>query len=326
MSETKIHNIKLNDYEIGDAIKITSLGRVKTVKSKRTSELSALKILVKSQIIKCKQSSHILNELKILPTISHPSIVSFLGSTDDEKYLYFLFEFISGGDLFNLLKAENKFSLDKAQFFAGQIIFVFEYLHSKNIIYRNLKPENILINKNGYIKISDFELAKTIEDRTYTMCGTPGYMAPEIILNKGYGLSADWWAFGILLYEMICGVDPFADDEPMKIYENILKGKIEFSSDFDEKSKSLIKHLLEPDLSKRYGNLKNGINDIKNHVFFKSLNWDKLLNQEIEAPFIPKIKGDNELKYYKVYPDTDDDGEALGKDKDPFFNWFHKKD
>ena len=311
MSESRIHSIKLQDYEIGDIIKIMPLGKVKIAKSKRTSEYIVIKILIKSEIIKSKQEQHILNELDILEEISHPSIISCVGFTQDEKYLYLAFEFVPGGDLFNLLKIENNFLIDKAQFYAGQIVFVFEYLHSKNIVYRNLKPENILINKNGYIKIADFQFAKVVTDRTYTMCGTPGYLAPEIILNRGHGLSVDWWTLGVLLYEMICGVDPFADDDPMKVYENILERNIQFSSHFDDKSKSLIKHLLEPDLSRRYGNLKNGVNDIKNHLFFKSLNWDKLLRQEIEAPFIPKLKGDNELKYYNVYPEYDDGAESL---------------
>ena len=314
MSESRIHSIKLQDYEIGDIIKIMPLGKVKIAKSKRTNEYIVIKILIKSEIIKSKQEQHILNELDILEEISHPSIISCLGFTQDEKYLYLAFEFIPGGDLFNLLKVENNFLIDKAQFYAGQIVFVFEYLHSKNIVYRNLKPENILINKNGYIKIADFQFAKVVTDRTYTMCGTPGYLAPEIILNRGHGLSVDWWTLGVLLYEMICGVDPFADDDPMKVYENILERNIQFSSHFDDKSKSLIKHLLEPDLSRRYGNLKNGVNDIKNHLFFKSLNWDKLLRQEIEAPFIPKLKGDNELKYYNVYPEYDDNAESVRYD------------
>ena len=220
--------------------------------------------------------------------------------------------------MFTLLKAENNFTLDQSQFYLGQVIFALEYLHSKKLIYRNLKPENILINKNGYIKLSDFELVKQLDDRTYTLCGTPGYMAPEIILNKGYGLGVDWWALGVLLYEMICGVDPFADDTPMKIYENILEGRIKFTSDFDDTSKSLIKHLLDKDVSRRYGNLKNGVDDIKNHPFFKSLNWDKLLKQEILADFIPKVKGENELKYYDFYPDSDEKVESIENENDPF--------
>ena len=324
MAEKKSHSLKINDYQLGDTIRILPLGRIKIARNRRTNELIALKILIKSEIIKTNQKLHISNELSILKNISHPSIISFLGTAHDEKYIYLAFEFISGGDLFTLLRVENNFSLEKAQFYAGQIVFVLDYLHNKNIIYRNLKPENILINSNGYIKISDFELSKLIEDdRTYTMCGTPGYLAPEIILNKGYGLSVDWWAFGILLYEMICGVDPFTDEDPMKIYQNILERKIKFSSDFDNKSKSLIKHLLEPDLSKRYGNLKDGVNDIKNHEFFKSMNWDKLLRQELEVPFIPKKTDSNQLKYYNVYPDSDDDAEAYNKENDPFNDWFN---
>ena len=322
MSDKKYHSLKLNEYDIGDTIKVFPLGRIKVARSRRTNELFAIKILRKSQIIKTKQIPHISNEFNILPNLDHPSIISFLNSTYDEKYLYFLFEFVYGGDLFTLLKVENNLSLEKAQFYAGQIVFVLDYLHSKNIVHRNLKPENILINKNGYIKVADFQLAKEIGDRTYTMCGTPGYMAPEMILCKGHGLSVDWWAFGVLLYEMISGIDPFSDDEPLKIYENILAGKIKFSSDFDDSSKSLIKHLLEPELSKRYGNLKNGVDDIKNHMFFRTMNWDKLLRQEIEAPFIPKIK-DNDLKYFNVYPDSDDNSEAYNKSNDPFLDWFN---
>ena len=324
MSEKKSHSIKLNEYEIGDTFNNIPLGRIKIAKFKRTGEPIALKILIKSQIIKSGQKPHISNELQILQMLEHPSIISYIGCTHDEKYIYLAFEFIPGGTLFNLLRIENVFPLEKVQFYSGQIVFALEYLHSKNIIYRNLKPENILIsNKNGYIKLCDFQLSKIIEDRTYTMCGTPEYLAPEIILNKGYGLSVDWWAFGVLLYEMICGVEPFFDDDPLVIYQNILNGNIVFSSHFDSSSKSLIKHLLESDLSKRYGNLKNGVNDIKNHSFFKTMNWDKLLKQEIEAPFIPKSTDKNELKYYNIYPDSDDNAEAYNRDNDPFNDWFN---
>lgn len=167
---------------------------------------------------------------------------------------------------------------------------MFEYLHSKNVIYRDLKPENILIDKSGYLKLTDFGFAKICEGRTYTLCGTPEYLAPEILLNKGHGKPVDWWTFGVLLYEMHAGIDPFNDEDPMLIYQKILKGKIKFPSSFDANAKSLVKHLLEADLSKRYGNLKGGVADIKNHRYFKAFDFVKLLSMQLKPLYIPKVK------------------------------------
>ena len=138
------------------------------------------------------------------------------------------------------------------------MVSIFEYLHSKNIVYRDLKPENILIGADGYLKLTDFGFAKVVEGRTFTLCGTPEYIAPEILKNQGHGKAVDWWTLGVLIYEMIAGIDPFADDDPLVIYQNILKGKLYFPKSFDNYAKSLVKHLLTNDLSKRYGNLKNG--------------------------------------------------------------------
>jgi len=167
---------------------------------------------------------------------------------------------------------------------------MFEYLHSKNIIYRDLKPENILIDKTGYLKLTDFGFAKYCEGRTYTLCGTPEYLAPEILLNKGHGKPVDWWTFGVLLYEMNAGIDPFNDEDPMLIYQKILKGKIKFPSSFNSNAKSLVKHMLEADLSKRYGNLKGGVEDIKSHRLFKGLDWNALVSLQIKPPYQPKVR------------------------------------
>ena len=167
-------------------------------------------------------------------------------------------EFVSGGELFTHLREEGMFEAHKAAFYASHIVLVFEHLHSKNIIYRDLKPENVLIGTDGYLKLTDFGFAKQIENRTFTLCGTPEYLAPEILQNQGHGKPVDWWTLGVLIYEMIAGIDPFADDDPLLIYQNILKGELHFPKGFDNDAKSLVKHLLVNDLSKRYGNLKNG--------------------------------------------------------------------
>ena len=326
MSEKKNYpTIKINDYEITDTIKVLPFGRIKIARNKRTNDnhLIVLKIMKKKYLIDSKLVDHVSNELKILSEISHPGIPKFLGFNQDDNFLYFALEYLNGGDLFSLLRAKINFSIEDSTFYLAQIILILEYLHSKDIIYRNLKPENLLIRKNGYLKLTAFELAKKLEGgRTYTMCGTPEYLAPEIILCKAYGKPVDFWALGVILYEMIAGIDPFSDEDTLNVYQNILQRKLEFSSDFDDDSKSLIKHLLEPDLSKRFGNLKNGINDIKNHPFFRSFNWEKLMMEEIQAPYIPKINGEEDLSHFNFYPDSDENDNPADKNgEDPFANW-----
>ena len=320
---SKVKLMKLSDYEIGETLGTGSFGRVRISKNKKTNEYVAMKIMKKVEILKSKQADHIANEIKILSMIDHPFVIKFDGFTQDEKYLYLALELINGGELFTYLRSVGRFPVDQARVYIAQIISIFEYLHSKNIIYRDLKPENILIHKSGYLKLTDFGFAKIVEGRTYTLCGTPEYLAPEIILNKGHGKPVDWWTCGILLYEMIAGIDPFSDDDPMMVYQKILKGKIKFPSGFDSNAKSLVKHLLESDLTKRYGNLKGGVKDIKGHRFFKELSWEKLINMELTPPYIPEVKSASDISNFSSYPDSDTPCPSIKKSEDPFLDWFN---
>ena len=323
MSESKIKTMKIQDFEIGETLGVGTFGRVKIAKNKRTGEFSAIKMLKKWDILNAKQGDHIINEINIISKLDHPFIVKFNGFSQDEKYLYIFLELVYGGELFTILRSAGILNAEQAKFYLAQIVCIFKYLHSKNIIYRNLLPENILINKDGYIKLVDFDFAKELKDnKTYTLCGTPGYLAPEVLLNKGHGKAADWWTLGVLLYEMIAGIDPFNDEDPMVTYNKILQRQIHFPSYFDPDAKSLVKHLLQIDLTKRFGNLKNGVRDITEHKFFKGFCWDKLLNKKLKPPYEPKVKGADDTSNFNTYPDSDEQIETVPAEKDKFIEYF----
>ncbi|KAJ8524749.1 hypothetical protein ON010_g16368 [Phytophthora cinnamomi] len=213
----------------------------------------------------------------------------------------------------------GRFDNNTAKFYAAQVVSIFEYMHSQDFIYRDLKPENLLLDNEGYIKITDFGFAKRVAFKTYTLCGTPEYIAPEVLLNKGHGKGVDWWTLGILLYEMLAGQPPFCDDDPMGIYQQILSGKLNFPRFFDRNAKGLIKRMLTADLTKRYGCLKNGVEDIKKHKFFAGVNWEDLLARKGAAPIIPRVGTANDTSNFDPYPDSMEDAIVpVYNGKDPF--------
>lgn len=231
-------------------------------------------------------------------------------------------EFIQGGELFTYLRSVGKFTPSQGCFYSSQIALMFEYMHSFNVVYRDLKPENLMIDTQGYLKLTDFGFAKIIEGRTYTLCGTPEYLAPEILTNKGHGKGVDWWTLGVIIYEMIAGIDPFNDEDPMSIYKNILKGVVKFPFSFDSDAKSLVKHLLQADLSKRYGNLSRGALDVKEHRFFAKINWSLIQDKKIEAPYKPEISSESDTSNFSSYSSAEDQiVPAVKPEMDPFLKW-----
>ncbi|CAD8085459.1 unnamed protein product [Paramecium sonneborni] len=317
--ETK--KVKLGEYDIMNTLGTGSFGRVRLAKQKLSNKYVALKMLKKIEILRLKQVDHIISEFNILKQIKHPFLIEMSGYTQDERYLYFVLEYIQGGELFTYLRNAGTVQNEEAQFYSAQVVLMFEYLHTKNIVYRDLKPENLLVQGDGYLKMTDFGFAKVVEDRTYTLCGTPEYLAPEILLNKGHNKPVDWWCLGIFIYEMLAGIDPFNDEDPMAIYQKILKGKVKFPRNFDNEAKSLVKHLLEQDVTKRFGNLKNGVDDIKQHKWYETLNWKDIINKKIKAQYIPVIQSDYDTSNFATYPDSTELPDPVKPQDDPFKDW-----
>jgi serine/threonine protein kinase len=312
MSGLKHKNLQLTDFELKDTLGTGSFGRVRLVKFHGDGGCYALKILKKSEVIYLKQVEHVKTEKKILEEIHHPFIVNLWGAFQDEKNLYLMMEYIIGGEFFSHLRKAGRFANDTAKFYAAEIALVFDYLHGLLVLYRDLKPENLLLDRLGHCKVTDFGFAKKVEYRTWTLCGTPEYLAPEIILSKGHGKAVDWWALGILMYEMLAGYPPFYDEDPLGIYQKILEGKIKFPWHFDRHSKDLIKKLLTADLTKRLGNLKGGAEDIKKHKWFSggtdAIDWNALNNNpnSLTPPIAPEFESDKDgdTSNFEKYPDS----------------------
>ncbi|XP_070173726.1 cAMP-dependent protein kinase catalytic subunit PRKX-like [Littorina saxatilis] len=293
---------ELKDYHTGSGT--GTFGRVVLVREGPKAYL-ALKVMAITQVIKLKQIEHIKNEKDILSSISHPFIVNMVWSHKDNVFLYMLMEYVPGGELFSYLRNMGSFNNQTSNFYASEIVCALDYLHVKNIVYRDLKPENLLLDVDGHLKITDFGFAKVVLDRTWTLCGTPEYLSPEIILSKGHNKAVDWWSLGVLIFEMLVGYPPFYADNPFGIYEKILAGKVEWPKIIDLVAKDLIKKLLVQDRTRRLGNMKNGADDIKRHKWFKNVDWDTVPSRKQTAPIIPKVSHEGDTSNFETYEEGD---------------------
>lgn len=307
------HPVTLEQFEMGITLGTGSFGRVRFAVHKATRGVWAIKMLKKAEVVRLQQVEHMMSEKSILAVLDHPFVVQLGGTFQDRKYLYMCLEYIVGGEFFTHLRKAGRFDNNTAKFYAAQVAMIFDYLHRQDIIYRDLKPENLLLDAQGYIKITDFGFAKRVAFKTYTLCGTPEYIAPEVLLNKGHGKGVDWWTLGILIFEMLCGQPPFVDDDPMGIYQQILAGKLSFPRFFDRNVKNLVKKLLTADLTKRYGCLKNGAEDIKKHKWLSSIDYNALYSRTLTAPITPRVSGASDTSNFDPYPDS------VGEAMDPIF-------
>jgi len=237
----------------------------------------------------------LLREKRVLEQMEHPFIVSLHETYADEKNLFLLLSVAMGGDLYRLIEKLGQVHEKIARFYAGSLTLALAHIHSHEIIYRDLKPENVLLDAQGYVKLCDFGFAKKVSDRTYTRCGTPDYTAPEMLLNQGVNQACDWWALGILLFEMLTGFPPFTDPggDDMQTYQNITHGELskcypESSSPTDE-ARALIQGLCTVKVAYRLGYLKGGASDVMAHAWFAGFDWDGLVNLTVESPWRPSL-------------------------------------
>ncbi|KAL0489437.1 serine/threonine-protein kinase [Acrasis kona] len=333
--------LSTQDFTIVKTIGKGAFGEVLLAKKTDTGEVVAMKKLTKSEMLKKKQTLHVRAERDILARSDNPWIVDLLYSFQDDHHLYLCMEFLPGGDLMTWLINKEIFTEEQTKFYIAELVLSVESIHKMNYVHRDLKPDNILLDKNGHIKLTDFGLCKPFEEeevepeqelvsnegldkdrvntlsrkekmlswgqnRTrqllYSTVGSPGYIAPEVLLKKGYRFECDWWSVGVIMYEMIYGYPPFYADDPIKTCQKIVRWKhfLEFPEDVEvsEAAVDLLKNLL-CDASERIGSPGTDFVDIKKHKFFEGIDFNNVRNNT--APFVPNLSGDLDTTYFDEF-------------------------
>ncbi|KAL7518359.1 hypothetical protein ACHAWX_003197, partial [Stephanocyclus meneghinianus] len=280
-------NITLQDLSFYNVLGRGAFGKVILVQSKANKKVFALKAQSKHFILKKGQTEHVLNEYRIMKLLEHPNILNIHCAMQDDRYLYFLLDLHPGGELMSYLMKRKRFPESFTRFYAASVLLAFEEMHNLLIAYRDLKPENLVLDKNGFGILVDFGLAKEIDDgHTYTFCGTPDYLAPEVVRGTGHDWAVDYWGLGIFLFELTNGCAPFFATSPLRRTRKILKGYefVDVPQHFSRGLKDLIAKLLESDPARRLGRTQSGIQAIKKHIFFAGFDW--------EAPITPSMPDD----------------------------------
>ncbi|CAO2653009.1 Nn.00g024200.m01.CDS01 [Neocucurbitaria sp. VM-36] len=290
--ENRQDRLSIDDFELLKVVGKGSFGKVMQVQKKDTHRIYALKTIRKAHIISRSEVAHTLAERSVLAQINNPFIVPLKFSFQSPEKLYLVLAFVNGGELFHHLQKEQRFDINRARFYAAELLCALECLHGFNVIYRDLKPENILLDYTGHIALCDFGLCKLDmkdEDRTNTFCGTPEYLAPELLTGAGYTKSVDWWTLGVLLYEMLTGLPPFYDENTNDMYRKILTEPLHFPGPeiVPPAARDLLTRLLDRNAEKRLG--AKGAAEIKAHYFFHSIDWRKLLERKYEPSFKPNV-------------------------------------
>ncbi|KAK0152565.1 cGMP-dependent protein kinase 2 [Merluccius polli] len=314
------HHRPFHKLKVIATLGMGGFGRVELVKLEDEDTTFALKCIKKKHIVDTRQQEHIYSEKNILQLTNSPFIVRLFRTFRDDRCVYLLLEACLGGELWSVLRDMNFFDDSIGRFCIGCVLEAFDYLHVRGIVYRDLKPENLLLDADGYVKMADFGFAKKIGlgKKTWTFCGTPEYVAPEVVMNKGHDFGADCWSLGILIFELLTGNPPFSGSDHIKIYTMVLHGieKVDFPKRIGKRPDDLIRRLcrrantrkpasreaLALNPVERLGNKKNGILDIKKHKWFQGFNWDGLRHRRLQSPLKREVRGPLDHSHFDVFP------------------------
>jgi len=297
--------ISIEDFSFLSVIGCGFYGKVYLAQRHDGDEYFAIKAIPKEKVIEAQSMNNVLVERDILCSVSCPFIVSLYYAFQTSSTFYLCMEYISGGDLFNHMKNTGRLSIDEVRFYAAEIAYVIHYLHKNNIVYRDLKPENILIDSEGHIKLTDFGLSKGIPNsQTTTFCGTLDYIAPEIAKGESYGYEVDWWALGIMVYEMLFCSPPFCSINHKRLLEKIIKEDLVFPGVTDQEIITFIRGLLQKDPQQRFG-----YEEVIGHPFMRSVNAQDVEARRLIPPYIPSEK--SEFQVSCEYEGENDGGEIV---------------
>uniref|UniRef100_A0A8C1IUF1 Serine/threonine-protein kinase Sgk1 n=1 Tax=Cyprinus carpio TaxID=7962 RepID=A0A8C1IUF1_CYPCA len=292
---------KPTDFDFLKVIGKGSFGKVLLAKRKRDGKYYAIKVLQKKVILNRREQKHIMAERNVLlKNVKHPFLVGLHYSFQTTDKLYFVLDFVNGGELFFHLQKERTFPEPRAKFYIAEMACALGYLHSLNIVYRDLKPENILLDSQGHIALTDFGLCKegiSQADTTTTFCGTPEYLAPEVLRKQPYDNTVDWWCLGSVLYEMLYGLPPFYSRDTHEMYDNILHKELVMRPGASTAAWSILQALLEKDNTRRLG-YRDDFNEVKGHEFFSFINWDDLEQKKLPPPFSPSVESQYDISNF----------------------------
>lgn len=292
----------LDDFTLVKVLGKGSYGKVMLVKHKTSDEVFAMKMLRKDDIIKRNQAEHTKSERKVLEVVAHPFVVALHYAFQTPKKLYFVLEYCPGGELFFHLSRAGRFPESRARFYTAELLLALGYLHQLNIIYRDLKPENVLLDAEGHVKLTDFGLSKEgVEDNVSakTMCGTPEYLAPEILDRKGHGKAVDWYSLGALLFEQLTGLPPFYTKDRAKLFDRIRNEELKYPSFVSAIAKDCCKRMMLRNPDERLGGGPADGEEIKMHEFFSTCDWVAHYERRIQPPFKPSLSKGDEVKYFE---------------------------